>query len=808
MAKKKKTLKRKIVPGEFDQGVMDTDIIDYTRQKLPAYGFTVVVSRAFESIEDGLIPVRRKILWYLYHDRKATVNSGYAKVPEVIYPTAKYYAHGQMSLEGTFKNMIQWWDSNADIIDVKGNPGSLSGDDASAMRYLECKLTKYAWKCFFEDFDPTVVDMTRNYINSDDEPLWLPSRYPNFLLSSNMGIAWAYAAQYPAFNLIEAFELTKAMIKNPEMTNVYLFPDSPRGYEVIDDGTAINVCNAGYGKFPLRAPMRIEWDEDRGANNLIVDGWPDRTFMDKVVVEIVDRVKSRKILGIKDCADRSDKRDTVLEIQLTPNANPEYVKQELYKKTSLQGNAQMNYNFSLITEKRLMSLGGAIRHWIDTRIDVKFRIMMRKLQELQKRESQLNALLAVQSEKEYRLINDIIFKAETVDDAIEHITQQTNLNTFQADIISNMTLRQRTADNRLRLQRELEELPNKVQDIKTLVSSKERVENSICDDLDEGIDLFGKPRNCKIIKAGSIKKVTIKYRVVITRKYIKKMAIGGKNLIGSIDKTDDLIGNFLEVSEDDKIIVVSSNGKCYRVNLANIQGCDAVHKGTPLLDALGMAGDAVYAMHFTDIENEFGETELMLFTDTGVIKSTLVEQYRKCKNDSVGIVLGDNDFVRFGMTYNPTTDAGKYMNIYTKAGLSVAWDLSQITRTERNTKGYRYFNLENDEVIGVCDISSDIIVMTRKGYGKICNYDETMFTSDKRKPKFQRITKLGDGDELFQVIPIRPGMEKYKLNVYLSSGKKEEILIGDIKQTTRISKGFKLVKLPNGDSIVKIKIIN
>lgn len=806
MAKKRK-LKRELIPGEFDQGVTETDIIDYARQKLPAYGFTIVVSRAFESIEDGLIPVRRKILWYLYHDKKVTADSGYVKVPEVIYPTAKYYAHGQMSLEGTFENMIQWWDTNADIIDINGNPGSLSGDDASAMRYLECKITKYAWKCFFEDFDPTVVDMTRNYINTDDEPLWLPSKYPNFLLSSNMGIAWAYAAKYPAFNLIEAFELTKAMIKNPDMTGVYLFPDSPRGYQVIDDGTIKDVCSKGVGKIPVRAPIKVVWDEERGANNLIVDGWPYGTFMDQIVAQIVDRVKARKILGVEDCADRSDKRETVLEIQLKSNANPEFVIQELYKKTDLQCNTHINYNFSLITQKRLMSLEGAIRYWINTRVDVKFRLMMRKLQELQKRESQLNALLTLQSEKDYRLVNEIIYKAKNIDDAIDKITKETKLNTFQADIISNMTLRQRTADNRLRLQKEMDEIPKKIHDIEMTVRSKERVENSICDDLDEGIALFGKPRNCKIIKAGSIKSVTIKYRVVITRKYIKKMATGGKNLIGSIDKTDDLIANFAEVSEDDRVIVISSNGKCYKVNLASIQGCDAVHKGTSLLDALGMAGEAVFAIHFTPTENQYGETELMLFTDTGIIKSSLVEQYRKCKSDSIGIILGEDDFVRFGMTYDPVSDAGKYMNVYTRAGMSVAWDLSQVNRTDRNTKGSRYFTLEKDDVIGVCDISSDILVITRKGYGKICNYDETMFTSDKRKPKFQRITKLGEGDELFQVIPIRPGMEKYKINVYLASGKKEELIIGDIRRTTRISKGFKLVKLPNGDSIVKIKMI-
>lgn len=806
MARKKKVIKREYVPGEFDQGIMPTDVIDYTRKKLSAYGFTVVVSRAFESIEDGLIPVRRKILWYLYHDRHSNANSGYVKVPEIIYPTAKYYAHGQMSLENTFDNMIQWWDTNADILDIAGNQGSMTGDTAAAVRYLECRMTKYAWKCFFEEFDPTVVDMVRNYIDTDDEPLWLPSRYPNFMLSTNMGIAWAYAAKYPTFNLTEAFDLTKAMIRNPDMTDVYLFPDSPRGYEVIDDGTAPKVCAAGYGGFPIRAAIRPEWDDERNAYNLVIDGWPEGIFMDKIIAEIRDRVKDRKIMGVQDCADRSHKRDTILEVQLKPSVDPNYMMQELFKKTSLQTKAHMNYNFSMRTRKDLLSLGGAIRYWINTRVDVKFRLMMRKLQELQKRESQLDALLAITSDKEYRKIDKIITSSNDIDEAIHEISRATSLNTFQAEVISNMTLKQRTISSRMKLQEEYDLIPGKIKSVEDIVRSKDRIEDVICDELDEGIDLFGKPRNCKIIKVGSIKEITIQHRVIITKRYIKKMNIGGKNLIGNIDKTDDLIANFGEVSDTDKIVVISSNGKCYRINPANTQGCDAVHKGTPLLDEAGMPGEAVFAIQFTNNEGEYGEKELMLFTDKGLIKSSLVEQYRKCKGDSPAISLNDGDIVRFALIYDPVKDAGRYMNIYTRMGMSVAWNLSQVTRTDRNTKGSRYIDLEDDDIVGICNESSQILTMTRKGYGKICDYDE-MFTSDKRKPKFQRITKLGDGDELFQVIPLTPEMERYKLNVYLASGSKVEIAIKDIKRTTRISKGFKLVKLPNGDSIVKIKVI-
>ena len=285
------------------------------------------------------------------------------------------------------------------------------------------------------------------------------------------------------------------------------------------------------------------------------------------------------------------------------------------------------------------------------------------------------------------------------------------------------------------------------------------------------------------------------------------MTTVGTKLIGVVDKNDDLIASFEEVSENDRIIVISSTGKCYRINLPNIQGCDAVHKGTSLLDALGMAGEAIKAIKFDATnEAEYGDTELMLFTSFGIIKSSLVEQYRKCKNDSSGIILSEGDSVCFGMFYDPVRDAGEQMIVYTKQGMVVAWDLSQVNRTERNTKGTRYLSLGDDKVIGVCDVSDRILILTKKGYGKICNFDD-IFASDKRKPKLQRITKLGDGDELFQIIPIKRKEEQYKLNVYFASGKKEEIMVGDIKHTTRLSRGFKLIKLPNGESIVKVKMV-
>lgn len=807
MARKKvKRNTRVYVPGEFDQGVTKKDVISYTKDIVSLYGITTLVSRVFESIEDGLIPARRKILWYLHHDRNLNYKSPYVKVSEVIYPTSKYYAHGQMSLENTFQNMVQWWDSNADILDMSGITGYLTGDDASAPRYLECKMTKYAWKCFFEEFDESIVDMVRNHTDTDVEPLWLPSKYPNFLLSSNIGLGWGYAARYQAFNLIEAFELTKALVKNPDLTKVHLFPDSPRGYEVIDDGTAIDVCDSGYGKFPMRAPMTVELNESKNTYSIFVDGWPDGVFMDDVIKEIKKGIDNRKIFGIQDVADRSEKKNTVLEIQLKQNVNPETVMQELRRHTSLQTNGLMNYNFSLTTRKDLFSLKGAILYWINTRIDLKFRFLMQQLQNLQKKRSRLEAVLAIQTEEEFNKINSIVYHSATTDEAVRAIAENTGLNTFQAFVISDMKINQRVSLNRKQVQEEYDLIPDKIADIEYTLQSRGRIEDSICDELDEGIALFGKPRNCKIIKASSIKEVPIQYRFIITKKYIKKMSITGKNLVGTVDKSDDLIANFKEASENDKIIIISSNGKCYKVNPTSIKGCDAVHKGTSLIDAIGMAGDAVFAIQFTNNENEYESKELMLFTDNGIIKSSLVEQYRKCKNDSIGIILGEGDSVRYGLMYDPFTDAGKYMNIYTRMGMSVAWDLSQVTRTDRNTKGSNYFNLENDNILGICDVTDEIIVITRKGYMKICDYDD-IFESDKRKPKFQRITKLSEGDELFQVVPLEFGMDKCSLNVYLSSGKKEVIAVKDIKKTTRISKGSKVIKLPNGDSIVKVKLV-
>lgn len=803
--------KRELIPGEFNQGITDVDAVEYTRARTEAFGFSVNVSRAFMAIEDGLIPVRRKILWYLYHDRKSKPDGGYVKVPEVVNPTTKYYAHGQQSLDNTFENMIQWWDTNAELLDIHGNQGSMNEPhSAAAPRYLECRMTKYAWKCFFEEFDAAITEMTRNYIDTDDEPLWLPSKYPNFLLSAATGVAWGNAAKHIPFNLIESFELTKQMIKNPDLHDVYLFPDSPRGYEVIDDGTALAVCKAGRGPFITRSPIQVEVDEKRKAATLWVTGWPEGVFMDNVLKEIRELVKSRKLIGIEDCADYTDKRSVVMAIHLRQNANPQYVIQELYKKTSLQTKSYINYNFTTRVSQVTLGLEDALRYWIETRIDTKLRYFLRQLYDIQKRESQLEALLAIQDEREFRKINDIIMRSTDIDEAITKITEATSLNSFQADVISNLTLKQRTINSRTALEKEMSEIPKKIAYIEEHSRSKDKLKEVICDELDEGIELFGKPRNCKIIRSTSIKEYEVTYRIVVTKKYIKKMATTGKNLIGNIDKNDDLIAVFSNVKDSDKLVFIASNGKVYSTQVSAVQGCDAVHKGISLIDGIGMPGDCITVMKFDKDEVKSGNTvdvELMLFTKNGMIKSSPVSQYIRCKVGSTGILLNEDDEVAFGTFYDGIKDAGKMMTLYTAKGYAVAWDLSQVAvNLDKNTKGTRYLTFEEgDSLIGITDISDKVIIMTKKGYGKICLFDD-MFTSSKKKPKLQRVTRLGEGDELLKIIPLKKEITNKKLNVYLGSGKKIEIPISDIKQATRIARGEKLVKLPNGEFIVKIRI--
>lgn len=794
-------------PGNYEQ----MDVAEYTTGKVVVYGVNVSVLRSAAAIADGLTPVRRRILWTMFHDHKLLPTGNFVKVPEWLYHGSKYHPHGDQGLTAAFGNMIRPWDTNAPMIEVSGFEGSLTGDSHASPRYLDARLSKYAYKCFFEEFDPTIVEMTQNYIQTDMEPVTLPSKYPNFLFNVAVGIGWGNAMNLTTFNFNEVAKLTIALLWNPEMTGVYLFPDSPRGYSVIDDGTIKETCQIGHGSIKVRANATYVEEE----HAIDVDGFPEQIYMDGLINQISKLVAEKKLTGIDDTADKSTKDHNVLRIILKKDAIPEQVLAELYKRTSMSSTIKMEFNFAERTHMIHLGLKEAILHWIDRRIDFKQKYYIRKIAQLTERKHSLEGEIKLLTDKNIRKATEIARKSTDNANLMENLQKDFNVTSYQAQVISKWSLSDNASSQREKLQKEYDLIPEKIEGYRRIINSVDSIREDIQKDLEEGMELFGRPRQSKIIKASNLKEVVMSYRIAITNHYIKKMAAGG-HLVGTVDSRDDVVGYFKEVKTTDRLMILSDMGRMYTVNLSKIQGCEATTKGVDLLTAIGFRGIAVAAFVITPetierlnldpVDEGCVDLNICFITEKGLIKITSLTEYLKSRNDIQAIDLLDGDSVCYATIVDGhSTD----QLFYTLNGKGIVFDISTIPVTGRTTKGSSFLSLDKDDhVIGMCDAVDcvQVCVLTNKGYGKICDMDDILKTS-KRRADMIRLTSLTEGDSVYMIRPATGDFMDGVLSFRMSSGKVERVRIADIKKTTRISKGTKLIGVKRGDTIVKVRLV-
>lgn len=800
-----KEQRQKIIDDFKNNIAGDVKIVDaekYCRADMIVYGMNVSVMRQFIRLEDGLKPVVKRLLWTMYHDHDLSPEKRLVKVPEFLGHTSKYHPHGDIG--DTFDGLARPWENNCPLIEIHGNRGSLSGEGPAAPRYLDARLSDYAWKCFFEDFDQDTTDMTENYIRSDVEPVFLPARYPNFLMNTGSGIGWGYSPSYPPFNLTEAFRLTQALIKNPEMTNVYLFPDSPRGYNLIDDGTIVETCETGAGN--IRGEAVVEYIEDEHA--LYVTGLPEKIMFDSVMTKIAQCVRDKKISGIDNMADTSTLEVSSFMIELKKGANPYQVIDELFSSNvGLRASVSIRFWFAERTSLSHYGLREAILEWIDRRVVQKQKFYIKKLGQFQQRKHALTGVIPLlEDPKKYEKIMDIIRHGETDDEIIEELRKKFPLTSSQCMMLIDMRLRDSNKNRIRNLKVELDKLIEKSDEYRRIASSKENIKETIWMDLEEGIQLFGKPRCCNIIKEGEQDRPELFYRIVITKRYVKKLSVGGKQP-GLVSSDDDIIGYYPEVSENDALMVVDDLGKVYRLQVKRLPSSDMSSKGAEMATVIGLKGAAIRSILVNkEMLSRSNDIVLSMFTENGIIKSSPISQYITNKTELQGILLNPGDKICWAFVYDMTNNDKNQLLVYTKDGFGISINMETVTIQDRLTKGTQHLKLEDGDVvksIAQLSLDDDVFVLTSKGYGKVCEL-ASIFEASKRKQDMIRITSLHDGDDVFRIIPI--DKEHTSVTVYLQSGEKKELLLKDVEKLPRLSKGKKLVPVRQGDSIYRIKI--
>lgn len=809
MARKGKKLASDIIETQemYDQNISDVDATEYVKDKIIIYGTNVSVARGCPSVLDGLIPVVRKILWFMFWDKKLSPDSRQQKALEFLPATTKYHPHGDQSIATAFENITKSWENNALYIDMDGNEGSVAGDDAASPRYLDAKLSRYAWKCFFEEFDASVIEMQQNYLKSDVEPVVLPARYPNFLFNMTIGIAWGNSFVKVPFNLTESFELTQALLENPDLEGVYLFPDSPRGYDIIDDGVIRDICALGSGTVRIRA--KLKYHEE--GNYILCNGFPEKTTMDSIIKKIGQREK-RDPLGIKDISDKSNLETNEFWILLKKGVDHEYVINELYNdsKIGLKSYAQILLNYAgrtkMLSDSGMIPLKDAILMWIDWRIDIKHRTIAKELLKIKEDKHRLEALVRLGDQKLIDRVFEVIKNSETDDEIIHSLMDEFGFSSYQADLLSNMKMKGNKKGSIAKYKVDYEAIDRKITEKESVLSSRTKIKKIIWDELEEGKKLFGKPRQCQIIKPEDTETPVFHYRVAVTKKRVKRLSPGGIG-IGFLEPDDDVVAYFHDITSADYIHIGSDGGEWCYLPVDKIPATDPSAKGMDLEQLVSMTGNAIAAIK-TSLPSIMGNRDkyrLYCFTKRGMIKATPLSEFVVTRTRIGAISLNESDSVVF---MGVLSDSDNERLIYTKKGFGLILKLSMSPSTGRLTKGQRIMKLENDdEMRGVCANRGvrEVCIITKKGFAKIVELDDA-FNATKKRQNMLELTRLNDGDEVLKVIPMSKTIFESTLVFQMQSGEKTEVAVSDIKVLRRHAKCAKVAPVRRGDSIIRVRV--
>lgn len=800
----------------FEKNVQDVTIDEYIQAEVLKYGINVSIFRISPAFKDGLTPIKRRILYSFYKDG-ALYNKPRKKASELLGRVSAYHPHGNLSINKTFVNEIKAYESNAILFDTHGNTGSATGQQAAAVRYLDTRLSKFATFCFFhpDDYYEELLDMVETYTRDKLEPVTLPSRYPYLLLSNTTGIGWGNSFSSVPFNTEEVFRLTQALIHEPNMTNVYLYPDSPRGYDIVETDDIVDICESGFGTLKIQA--RIDYHEEyhmdkKGEKKitkryLSVMGLPEQTLMDNVTKKISSMILDKTLSGIITWEDRCHLNNDGSEhiefwLILTNDADPDVIKETLYKKTQLRHFLNINLNFAARTSMRHLGIKDSLLIWISNRVSYKSKVISKKAYKLKERIHVLEGIINLLSPKNLENTISIIRHASDDNDAIVKLIKTYGVTSYQASRVTDIKLSNLNRAAKTNFENELNDCKRKLAEVNQIIGNTDRIKEIICEELEEGIKLFGKPRSCRVIHKDALKPVEFKYNIAITKKYIKKLSNNSKS-IGSLAADDEVVAFFTNVPESETMYIVDDMGKVYSINISKIKPTELSSRGNELKGLISLKGSPIRA--FRPLINDENFWVISMFTESGIIKNSPLDKYITNRSEIQGITLNEGDKVCSVDLFDPTsfeTDS-HYKLIYTKNGFGIMIDFMSIPQTDRISKGSNYLNLEDgDKVAGVCNTTSDeVFVVTTKGYCKVCELDD-IFKTSKRRVAMIRLTGLSEDDSVFKIIPFD---KEGKYTFILSSGERFELNKSEIPVTTRVSKGKKLIPVKKSASIIKIR---
>ena len=802
----------------FDQ-IHDVDLKKTMETSYIDYAMSVIAQRALPDVRDGLKPVQRRVLYSMIE-----LNNGpdkpHRKCARIVGDTmGKYHPHGDSSIYGALVNMAQEWSTRYPLVDGHGNFGSVDGDGAAAMRYTEARLSKISME-MLADIGKDTVDFVPNFDETEKEPTVLPSRYPNLLVNGTTGIAVGMATNIPPHNLREVINAVVKIIDNKveedrdtdieELLSIVKGPDFPTGGMILGTAGINEAYRTGRGKVRVRAITDIE-PMQNGKNRIVVTELPYMVNKARLIEKIAELVRDKKVDGITDLRDESDRQGMRICIELRRDVNPNVVLNLLYKHTQLQDTFGVIMLALVNNEPKVLNLYDMLKYYLIHQEEVVTRRTKYELNKAEERAHILEGLLIALDNIDE--VISIIRSSQNTQEAKSRLMERFSLSDAQSQAIVDMRLRALTGLEREKLEAEYAELMDRIAELRAILADKKKLLGVIRTEILLIADKYGDDRRSKI----GYDEFDISMEDMIPREntiiamtnlgYIKRMTVdnfkaqnrGGRGIKGMQTIEEDFIADLLMTTTHHYVMFFTNFGRVYRLKAYEIPEAGRTARGTAIINLLQLAPEEKISA-IIPVKDYEKDDNLFMVTRKGIVKKTPILEYSNVrKNGLAAINLREDD----ELIEVKVTNADSEIFLVTRDGMCIRFKETDVRNTGRTSMGVIGMTLsDNDEIVGMqLDHQGDsLLIVSENGMGKRTSMDE--FTVQHRGGKGVKCYKITE--KTGYVIGVKAVTDENEIMMITTEGIIIQIRMDDVSQLGRITSGVKLINLDAGVTVAQI----
>jgi len=783
------------------------------------YAMSVIASRALPDVRDGLKPVQRRIL-YAMKELSNTPDKPHRKCARIVGDTmGKYHPHGDSSIYGALVNLAQSWSTRYMLVDGHGNFGSVDGDGAAAMRYTEARLSKISVE-MLSDIEKDTVDFIPNFDETEKEPTVLPSRYPNLLVNGASGIAVGMATNIPPHNLVEVINAVNKIIDNKiledrdteidEILQIVKGPDFPTGAHILGRAGIEEAYRTGRGKIIVRAVTDIE-PMANGKNRIVVTELPYLVNKARLIEYIADMVKNKRIDGITELRDESNRNGMRICIELRRDVNPHIILKKLYKHTQLQTTFGTNMLGLVNNEPVVMNLKQMLGFYLEHQENV---VRRRSQYELNKAEERAHILQGLLMALDYiDEVISIIRGSKTTAEAKEKLIERFSLDDVQAQAIVDMRLRALTGLEREKLQGEYDSLQERIKELKEILADIKKLLGVIKEEINVIRDKYGDERRSQIVADDSditnddlipdentvIAMTNMGYIKRMTTDNFKSQNRGGKGIKGMQTIEEDFIEDLLMTTTHHYILFFTNKGRVYRLKAYQIPEASRTARGTAMVNLLQLQPDE-QVKAVINIRKEKTDGYLFMATKRGIVKKTALSEYANIRKTGLQAInlREDDDLIEVKLTNNEND-----IFLVTKNGMCIRFNEKDVRPTGRTSMGVIGMTIDDTDEIVAMQLDTQgakLLIVSENGLGKRTEISE--FTTQHRGGKGVKCYKIVEKTGL--VIGAKSVNDNNEIMLITKAGIIIRMAVESISTLGRITSGVKLMNVDGDNVIAKI----